>query len=95
MKKTDDPALLKDACRWACWVFENTDMPKRKVLQRASQRFGVPAAALERTVIATKGPDYLGERAERMLARYRQNYAAPSCVSARSMRPFDKHWKNL
>ncbi|MDD3760963.1 MAG: hypothetical protein PHO57_09065 [Acidithiobacillus sp.] len=70
-------------------------MPKRKVLQRASHKFSVPAAAVERAVIVAKGKYYLGERAERMLARYRPNYAADSCISARAMRPFDTHWKNL
>lgn len=95
MKKPDNPALLKEAVRWACWVFENTDMPKRKVLQRTAQRFGIPAVAVERAVIAEKGKEYLGERAERMLAMYRPKYAAPSCSSARTMRPYDKHWKNL
>ncbi len=88
-------AAVQAAVRWACWMFDHTDMPKRKVLQRASLRFGVPATAVERAVVAARGPDYLSERSERMLSKYRAQHAADTCVSARGFRPYDKHWKSL
>ena len=88
-------AALDEAVRWAGWALDRTDMPKKKVFRRASLRFGVPAAAVERALIAARGPDYLSERAERMLSKYRPQYAADTCVSARSFRPYDQHWKGL
>ncbi|MBU2771161.1 MULTISPECIES: hypothetical protein [Acidithiobacillaceae] len=90
-----DKAVLDEAVRWAGWVLDRTDMPKKKVFRRASLRFGVPAAAVERALITARGPDYLSERSERMLAKYRPQYAANACVSARSLRPFDQHWRGL
>ncbi|MDD3760828.1 MAG: hypothetical protein PHO57_08370 [Acidithiobacillus sp.] len=90
-----EKAVLDEAVRWAGWVLDRTDMPKKKVFRRASLRFGVPAAAVERALIATRGPDYLSKRSERMLSKYRPQYAADACVSARSLRPYDQHWKGL
>ncbi|MGE0047706.1 MAG: hypothetical protein AB7T01_02060 [Acidithiobacillus sp.] len=95
MKKQEPQVSIQDACRWACWVFDNTDMPKRKVLQRAAQRFGVTAKAVERAIDVAKGPDYLSERSERMLQKYRSEHSAESCQSARSLRPYRSHWKIL
>jgi hypothetical protein len=90
-----EKAALDEAVRWAGWVLDRTDMPKKQVFRRASLRFGVCAAAVERALIAAHGPDYLSERSERILAKYRPQYAANACVSARSFRPFDQHWKGL
>jgi hypothetical protein len=94
MNRTETTAI-KEAVRWACWVLDRTDMPKKKVFRRASLRFGIPAAVVERAVIAERGPDYLSERSERMLSKYRPQYAADVCVSARGLRPFDQHWRSL
>ncbi|WP_312283439.1 hypothetical protein [Candidatus Igneacidithiobacillus taiwanensis] len=88
-------AAIHEAVRWACWVLDRTDMPKKQVFRRASLRFGIPAAVVERAVIAERGPDYLSERSERMLSKYRPQYAADACVSARGLRPFDQHWRGL
>jgi hypothetical protein len=93
MNRTETTAI-QEAVRWACWVLDRTDMPKRKVLKRASLRFGIPAAAVERAVIAERGPDYLSERSERMLSKYRAQHAANACISARSLRPCNRHWSN-
>jgi hypothetical protein len=88
------PALAQ-ACGWACWVFENTDMPKRKVLQRAARRFGVSMAAVEREVLKALGEEYLAERAERMVEAYRPRFSAHNSRIARVCRETDKHWKAL
>jgi len=90
-----EKAVLDEAIRWAGWVLDRTDMPKKQVFRRASLRFGVPAATVERALIAARGPDYLSERSERMLSKYRAQYAADVCVSARGFRPYDRHWRSL
>ena len=86
---------LSNACAWACWVFVSTDMPKRKVLQRASQHFGVSAAAVERAVLSSQGENYLAERAERMVEEYRPRYAASNSRLGCMCRQFDRHLRDL
>ncbi|MGC9216772.1 hypothetical protein [Acidithiobacillus sp.] len=70
-------------------------MPKRKVLRRAAQRFGVSMAAVEREVLKALGEEYLAERAERMVEDYRPSFAVRNSRIARVCRDIDKHWKAL
>jgi predicted nuclease of restriction endonuclease-like RecB superfamily len=97
MKKPDQmkAMTLSNACGWACWTFENTDMPKRKVLQRASQRFGVSMAAIERAVLAAMGEGRLAERAERMVEQFKPQYAASNSRLAGMCRQLDKHLRDI
>jgi len=83
---------LAQACGWACWIFEHTDMPKRKVLRRAAQRFDVSMAAVERGVLKTLGEEFL---AERMVESYRPRFAARNSRIAHVCRDIDKHCKAL
>ena len=97
MKKSDQmkTIALSSAYGWACWTFENTDMPKRRVLQRASQRFSVSMAAVERAVVAGMGDDYLAERGERMVEQFKPRYAASNSRFGRMCRQFDKHLRDI
>lgn len=97
MKKPDqaEANVLSDACGWACWVFVNTNMPKSQVLKRASRRFGIPAAAIERAVLSTLGKDVMAERGERMKEQYMPRYAASNSRTARLCRQIDRHLRDL
>jgi hypothetical protein len=95
MKRTDANRSLPVACHWACWVLEHTDMPKQKVFRRASQRFGIPAAAIERAVVTILGEVYLSARANRMVEKYHARYAANNSRPSRICRDFDKHFRDI
>ncbi len=55
MVKSVDSSALQEACSWACWTLQHTDMPKPKVFRSAANKFAVPMAAVERAVKASMG----------------------------------------
>lgn len=69
---------MKDAVGWAIWTVQHTDMAMSRILRRASEKFGVPQAAVKRGIRARLGDEYLTQRAERMKAEGRKR--APSDV---------------
>jgi hypothetical protein len=86
---------LKNASSWSVWCLQNTTMSKATIFRKARERFGVPAAKVERECRAFLGEDFWHERTEKQLELYRPNLAAKNSRTARGLTPYNKHFKDI
>lgn len=64
------PDDIEQAIGWASWTVQNTDMGFRRVLRRASNKFGATQADVERGVRSELGDEFLHQRGERLRRKY-------------------------
>ncbi|MBU2739581.1 hypothetical protein HJG40_12475 [Acidithiobacillus sp. ATCC 19703] len=83
------------AALWAINLLEKTTMPKSKAFKLAAEQFGLSAASIKREVVARKGEEWLSARDERMMEKYRPQYAARNRRSGQLCRQLDKHLRNI
>ncbi len=95
-RRTDySQATLQDAVGWSLWCLQNTALTKASVFRKARERFGVPAAVVERVCRERLGAEFFWERAEAQMERFRPGCAARNGKSARSLRSSDRHFRSL
>lgn len=86
---------LNEALGWSVWCLKNTTMSKATIFKKARERFGIPASKAERECKVLVGEEFWHERTEKQLELYRPNLAAKNSRTARSLTPFNKHFKDI
>ena len=80
---------------WAIWALQNTSMSKATIFKKARARYGVPAMAIERGVVARLGQSWMDARSADLMAQFRPQHVYDRSLSMRIHYAAKKHLKNI
>ena len=86
---------LEPAVGWAIWTLQNTSMSKATIFKKARARFGVPAMAIEREVVARLGQSWMDARSADLMAQFRPQHLYDRSLSMRVHYAARKHLKDI